>query len=114
MKHNCYDVQVKFHFVPFSLQWYFSSPVVVILSVRTSLTTTQIKDLQQYDKAQAYFDSVLNTSNPTDEEIACLFFNFGRTHRTKGDFPRVIRCYNRAYELHTNGRPKRRLVREKL
>jgi len=62
----------------------------------------------EYDKAERYFDTILISSNPNDEEIACIFFNFGRIHRLKGDFNRAISCYNRAYVLHINARPKRR------
>ncbi|CAF1257851.1 unnamed protein product [Rotaria sordida] len=61
----------------------------------------------EYAKAERYFDTILNCSNPNDEEIACIFFNFGRTHRLKGDFNRAIKCYNRAYNLHMSARPKR-------
>jgi tetratricopeptide (TPR) repeat protein len=64
-------------------------------------------EMGEYDKAERYFDTLLTSSNPNDEEIACLFFNFGRTHRSKGDFSRAINCYNRAYQLHMNARPKR-------
>ncbi|CAF4431475.1 unnamed protein product [Rotaria sp. Silwood2] len=64
-------------------------------------------EMGEYTKAEAYFDTILNSSNPNDEEIACIFFNFGRTHQLKGDFYRAINCYNRAYNLHMNARPKR-------
>ncbi len=64
-------------------------------------------EMGEYAKAERYFDTILNSSNPNDEEIACIFFNFGRTHRLKGDFNRAINCYNRAYNLHMNAKPKR-------
>jgi tetratricopeptide (TPR) repeat protein len=64
-------------------------------------------EMGEYDKAERYFDVILNTSNLNDEEIVCIFFNFGRTHRLKGDLDRAISCYNRAYYLHMNARPKR-------
>ncbi|CAF1929290.1 unnamed protein product [Rotaria magnacalcarata] len=64
-------------------------------------------EMGEYSKAERYFDTILNSSNPNDEEIACIFFNFGRTHRLKGDFVRAINCYNRAKNLHLNARPKR-------
>lgn len=64
-------------------------------------------EMGEYGKAERYFDTILNSANPNDEEIACIFFNFGRTHRLKGDFNRAIGCYNRAYNLHMNARPKR-------
>ena len=64
-------------------------------------------EMGEYGKAERYFDTILNSSNPNDEEIACIFFNFGRAHRLKGDFGRAINCYNRALNLHLNTRPKR-------
>ena len=64
-------------------------------------------EMGEYTKAERYFDTILCSSNPNDEEIACIFFNFGRTHRLNGDFSRAINCYNRAYNLHINARPKR-------
>ncbi len=64
-------------------------------------------EMGEYSKAERYFDTILNSSNPNDEEIACIFFNFGRTHRLKGDFNRAINCYNRAYNLHMSAKPKR-------
>ncbi|CAF1320589.1 unnamed protein product [Rotaria sordida] len=64
-------------------------------------------EMGEYAKAESYFDTILNSSNPNDEEIACIFFNFGRTHRLRGDFNRATNCYNRAYSLHMNARPKR-------
>lgn len=63
-------------------------------------------EMGEYGKAERYFDAVLN-SNPNDEEVACIWFNFGRAHRLKGDFNRAIGCYNRALDLHLNCRPKR-------
>ncbi|CAF3824765.1 unnamed protein product [Rotaria sordida] len=64
-------------------------------------------EMGEYAKAESYFDTILNSSNPNDEEIACIFFNFGRTHQLKGDFNRAINCYNRAYNLHMSAQPKR-------
>jgi tetratricopeptide (TPR) repeat protein len=64
-------------------------------------------EMGEYAKAERYFDTILSSQNPNDEEIACIFFNFGRTHRLKGDFNRAINCYNRAYNLHMDARPKR-------
>ncbi|CAF4927761.1 unnamed protein product [Rotaria sp. Silwood1] len=63
-------------------------------------------EMGEYATAEAYFDTILNSLNPTDEEIACIFFNFGRTHQLKGDFNRAINCYNRTYNLHMSARPK--------
>ncbi|CAF5180468.1 unnamed protein product, partial [Rotaria sp. Silwood1] len=41
-------------------------------------------EMGEYARAETYFDTILNSSNPNDEEIACIFFNFGRTHQLKG------------------------------
>ena len=64
-------------------------------------------DMGEYAKAERYFDMILNSSKPNEEEIACIYFNFGRTNRLKGDFARAIRSYEHAYGLHINARPKR-------
>ncbi|CAF3848270.1 unnamed protein product [Rotaria sp. Silwood1] len=70
-------------------------------------------EMDEYAKAERYFDTILNSSNPNNEEIACIFFNFGRTHRLKGEFDRVINYYHRAYDLHINARPERLASAEK-
>ncbi|CAF4330693.1 unnamed protein product, partial [Rotaria sordida] len=57
-------------------------------------------EMSEYDKAQRYFDTILSSSNPNDEEIACIFYNFGRIHRFLGNF-------YRAYQLHMNARLNR-------
>ena len=64
-------------------------------------------EMGEYSKAERYFDHILKSSNPNDEEIACIYFNFGRSNRLKGDFARAIRSYEHAYNLHINARPKR-------
>ena len=64
-------------------------------------------EMGEYEKAEKYFDTILSTSNPNDEEIACIFFNIGRSHRLKGNFERAIKCYTRAFQLHINSRPQR-------
>ncbi|CAF3872912.1 unnamed protein product [Rotaria sp. Silwood1] len=63
-------------------------------------------EMGEYDKAQRYFDTILSSSNPNDEEIACIFYNFGRIHRFLGNFYRTINSYTRAYQLHMNARSK--------
>ncbi|CAF1283320.1 unnamed protein product [Rotaria sordida] len=57
-------------------------------------------EMSEYDKAQRYFDTNLSSSNLNDEEIACIFYNFGRIHRFLGNF-------YRAYQLHMNARLNR-------
>jgi tetratricopeptide (TPR) repeat protein len=64
-------------------------------------------EMGEYGKAMKYFDNILNSSNPNDEEIACIYFNFGRTHRAKQNFSEAINCYTRAYDLHANAKPQR-------
>ncbi|CAF4178555.1 unnamed protein product [Rotaria sordida] len=64
-------------------------------------------EMGEYPKAKRHFDRILRSSNPNDEEIACIFFNFGRIHRLHGNFHRAIDCYNRAYKLHMDARPER-------
>ncbi|CAF1424071.1 unnamed protein product [Adineta steineri] len=64
-------------------------------------------EMGEYTKAERYFVTILNSSNLNDEELACLFFYFGRISRLQGDFNRGIDSYNRAYKLHMNARPKR-------
>ncbi len=61
----------------------------------------------EHEKAKKYFDTILNSSNPNDEEIACIYFNFGRAHRLKGDFDRAVDCYTHAYDLHVQTKPPR-------
>ncbi|CAF1216691.1 unnamed protein product [Rotaria sp. Silwood1] len=64
-------------------------------------------EMGEYAKAERHFDTVLNSSNLNDKDIACIFFNFGRIHRLKGDFNRAINCYKRSYDLCMNARLKR-------
>ena len=64
-------------------------------------------EMGEYSKAEKYFDTVL-ASNPNDEEIACIYFNFGRAYRLKSDLVRATDYYRRAYELHDKAKPKRR------
>jgi tetratricopeptide (TPR) repeat protein len=64
-------------------------------------------EMGEYNKAETYFNNILNSSNPNDEEIACIYFNFGRTYRFKGDFDRAIDYYKRAYDLHIKAKPQR-------
>jgi tetratricopeptide (TPR) repeat protein len=63
-------------------------------------------EMGEFNKAQKYFDTILS-SNPNDEEIACIYFNFGRAYRLKGDFDRSMDYYKRAYDLHDKAKPKR-------
>ncbi|CAF2864111.1 unnamed protein product [Rotaria sp. Silwood2] len=64
-------------------------------------------EMGEYAKAERYFDRILRSSNPNDEEIACIFFNFGRIYRLQGKLHRAINCYNRAYKLNMHARPER-------
>jgi tetratricopeptide (TPR) repeat protein len=42
----------------------------------------------EFNKAQKYFDTVLS-SNPNDEEIACIYSNFGRALSIKRRFSSI-------------------------
>ena len=64
-------------------------------------------EMGEYKKAENYFDTLLTTSKPNDEAIACIYFNVGRTNRLNGDFNRALEYYNRALHLHVTARPKR-------
>ncbi|CAF5072380.1 unnamed protein product, partial [Rotaria sp. Silwood1] len=50
-------------------------------------------EMGEYSKAESYFDTILNSENPNDEEVACIYVNCGRTQRLKGDFNRATTCY---------------------
>ncbi|UJR38558.1 hypothetical protein I4U23_031224 [Adineta vaga] len=64
-------------------------------------------EMGEYGKASQYFDNILNSSKPNDEEIACIYFNFGRTHRLRNNLQEAFDCYQRAYDLHAYAKPKR-------
>ena len=64
-------------------------------------------EMGNYAKAQKYFDTILSSSNPNDEEVACIYFNFGRTHRLNGEFSQAVDFYKRAYNLHMDTKPRR-------
>ena len=64
-------------------------------------------EMGEYGKAEKYFDTVL-ASNPNDEEIACIYFNFARAYRLKSDYVRAADYYKRAFDLHDKAKPKRR------
>ncbi|CAF0896127.1 unnamed protein product [Adineta steineri] len=64
-------------------------------------------EMGNYAKAEKYFDTILSSSNPNDEEVACIYFNFGRTHRLNGEFTRAVDFYTRAYNLHMDTKPRR-------
>ncbi|CAF0868367.1 unnamed protein product [Adineta ricciae] len=64
-------------------------------------------EMGEYEKANQYFDNILNSSKPNDEEIACIYFNFGRTHRLRDNLEEAFHAYLRAYNLHAHAKPKR-------
>ncbi|UJR18575.1 hypothetical protein I4U23_005482 [Adineta vaga] len=64
-------------------------------------------EMGEYIKAEKYFYAILYSSNPNDEEIACIYHNIGRAHRRKGEFDRALQCFNRAYQTHLTARPPR-------
>jgi tetratricopeptide (TPR) repeat protein len=61
----------------------------------------------EYVKAEKYFDAILRSSNPNDEEIACIYHNIGRAYRLKAEYERALVCLNRSYETHLEARPPR-------
>jgi tetratricopeptide (TPR) repeat protein len=60
-----------------------------------------------YDKAEKYFNGLLHSSIPNDEEIACIYYNLGRIYRLKGDYEQAIDFLNQAYVTHSEARPAR-------
>jgi tetratricopeptide (TPR) repeat protein len=66
-----------------------------------------IIDMGNYDKAEKYFNTLLHSSHPNDEEIACIFYYIGRICRLKGEYERALDALTRAYERHSEARPAR-------
>jgi tetratricopeptide (TPR) repeat protein len=64
-------------------------------------------DMGEYTKGEKYLDSIIHSSNPSDEERAGIYLNFGRAYCLKGDFSRAANYYNEAFDLHMKARPKR-------
>lgn len=64
-------------------------------------------DMGEYMKAENFLETILHSSNPSDEELAGIYFNFGRANCLKGDFIRATNFYNQAYDLHMTSQPKR-------
>jgi tetratricopeptide (TPR) repeat protein len=60
-----------------------------------------------YDKAEKYFNGLLHSSIPNDEEIACIYYNMGRVYRLKGDYDHAVDYLNQAYITHSEARPAR-------
>ena len=63
----------------------------------------------EYSKAEKYFNAILNSDDPNDEEIACIFHNIGRNYRLKGQYERADDYLKRAYDIHIGARPARLL-----
>jgi tetratricopeptide (TPR) repeat protein len=64
-------------------------------------------DMGEYAKAEKYLHSIIDSSNPSDEERAGIYLYFGRAYCLKGDFSQAKDYYNVAFDLHMNARPKR-------
>lgn len=60
-----------------------------------------------YDKAEKYFNGLLHSSIPNDEQIACIYYNIGRVYRLKEDYHQAIEYLNRAFVQHSQARPSR-------
>ncbi|CAF1297328.1 unnamed protein product [Adineta steineri] len=63
-------------------------------------------EMGEYEKAKKYLNTVLD-SNPNDEEVACIYYNFGRAYRLKGDFKRAEDYFTQSFQLHEGAKPKR-------
>ena len=64
-------------------------------------------EMGDYVTAEKYFDTILETEDPSDEEIACIYYYFGRVYRLQDNLNRANNCYQHAYKLHMNGKSKR-------
>jgi len=62
-----------------------------------------------YPKAEKYFQAFLNSPIPTDEEIACIYYNLGRIYRLKQEYEQALEYLNQAYLKHCQARPTRLL-----
>mgnify|MGYP001068459397 CR=1 FL=1 len=62
-------------------------------------------NLGQYDKAQSYFQKMLNQSN--GEDLAWILFNIGLTLYFKGEWDEARQYYDRAYERMITSEPLR-------
>ena len=71
-------------------------------------------EMGAYDKAQEYFDAILLSSKPNDEEIACIHYNVGRVYRLKGEFERALGSLERAYASHAQAQPARPMSAAKV
>ncbi|CAF3876492.1 unnamed protein product [Adineta steineri] len=60
-----------------------------------------------YYKAEKYFDAILHSSIPNDEEISCIYYNMGRIYRLKGEYDRALEYLDQAYTTHSKARPAR-------
>jgi tetratricopeptide (TPR) repeat protein len=64
-------------------------------------------DMGAYGKAEDYFDAILLSSKPNDEEIACIHYYIGRVYRLKGEYERALGSLERAYASHAEAQPVR-------
>ena len=62
-------------------------------------------NLGEYDKAQKYFEELLN--DPNDEDIAWIEFNIGRVLDFKGEWKEAKEYYDHAYERMMKSKPAR-------
>ncbi|CAF1466729.1 unnamed protein product [Rotaria sordida] len=66
-----------------------------------------IIEIGDYDKAEKYFDKILHSPIPNDEEISCIYYHMGRIYRLKGDYQRALEFLKQAYITHSQARPSR-------
>ncbi|CAF2944479.1 unnamed protein product [Rotaria sp. Silwood2] len=64
-------------------------------------------EMGDYDRAEKYFNTILHSSIPNDEEISCIYYHMGRIYRLKGDYERALEFLKQAYETHSEARPSR-------
>ncbi|CAF1496342.1 unnamed protein product [Adineta ricciae] len=60
-----------------------------------------------YNKAEKYFQAILHSSIPNDEEISCIYFHLGRIYRLQSDYTHAVEYLNHAYETHSRAKPLR-------
>ncbi|CAF1252644.1 unnamed protein product [Rotaria sp. Silwood1] len=66
-----------------------------------------IIEMGDYDRAEKYFTTILNSSIPNDEEISCIYYHMGRIYRLKGEYERALEFLQQAFDTHSKARPSR-------
>ncbi|UJR29262.1 hypothetical protein I4U23_010476 [Adineta vaga] len=66
-----------------------------------------IIEIGDYNKAEKYFEAILHSPIPNDEEISCIYYHIGRIHRLKGDHTHALEYLHQAYSTHSQAKPSR-------